>query len=68
MATPEMIWLPLRVIEAMPCSIAMPMETRMPAMSPSHILPVIAATLAAPKAAPSILPSSPMSKMPERSE
>ena len=31
MATPEMIWLPLRWIEATACSIDMPMETTMAA-------------------------------------
>src|SRR5690606_1017070 len=43
-------------------------ETRMPTKRPTHMLPVTAAAAAAPKAAASILPSSPISKMPERSE
>ena len=43
-------------------------DTPIPAASPAHGEPVSAAVAAAAKAAPSILPSSPMSMMPERSE
>ena len=39
-----------------------------PASSPSHMLPVKVATAAEPNAPTSILPSSPMSTMPERSD
>ncbi len=43
-------------------------EAAMPASSPIQTLPVTAAIAAEKKAAASILPSSPMSKMPARSE
>ena len=66
-ATPEMIWLPRWVIEAKPCSRLSSTPVRMPAVSPSQGEPVTVATEAAEKAANSILPSRPMSKMPERS-
>ena len=68
MATPEMSWLPLSVIEAKPCSAASRLEARMPARSPIQAEPVTAAKAPAAKAAASILPSRPMSKMPARSE
>lgn len=67
-ATPETIWLPRWVMQAKPCSSASMMETQMPAPSPSQAEPVTAAAAPAAKAAPSILPSRPMSKTPERSE
>ena len=68
MATPAMSWLPLSEMAAAPCRLAVATETAMPASRPSQAEPVSAATVAAPKAAASILPSSPMSKTPARSE
>ena len=67
-ATPEISWLPRKVIEASPCSPASTMDEAMPASSPSQTEPVTEAIAAEKKAAISILPSSPMSKIPARSE
>ena len=67
-ATPEMSWLPRKVIEAMPWIAESTTEAAMPARSPSQTEPVIAAKAAEKKAAASILPSRPMSKMPALSE
>ena len=68
MATPETIWLPRWVIEAKPCTIARSTAIRIAATRPSQAEPVTAAAAAPAKAAASILPSSPMSKTPARSE
>ena len=67
-ATPETIWLPRCVIEAKACTTASATETRTAAASPSSAEWATAPTAPPAKAAASILPSSPMSKMPERSE
>src|SRR5215217_786147 len=53
---------------AAPCTNVVASDTAMPARSPSQAEPVMAATAPAAKAAASILPSRPMSKMPARSE
>ena len=68
MATPETIWLPRTVMEAKPCKSENSTAARMPAASPSQSEPKAAAVAAAAKAPASILPSNPMSTMPERSE
>ena len=67
-ATPEISWLPRKVIEASPCRPAKTIEDTIPASRPIQTLPVKAAAAAEKKAAISILPSRPMSKMPARSE
>ena len=68
-ATPETIWLPRWVIEAKPCTSAKrDRDDDRRAARPSQAEPVTAATAPAAKAPTSILPSRPMSKMPERSE
>ena len=66
-ATPEISWLPFSVIEASPWISASTIEAPIPASSPIHAEPITAATAPAMNAAASILPSSPMSKIPERS-
>ena len=65
---PETTWSPRWVIEAKPWTSASATPNAMPASTPSQALPVICATAAAAKAAPSILPSSAMSTTPERSQ
>ena len=67
-ATPETIWLPRQVIEAKPCSSENSTEAAMPAASPAQAEPVAKAVTAAAKAAMSILPSSPISTTPARSD
>ena len=59
--------MPRNVIEATPCSALSMSEAPMPANSPTQTEPLIEAMAAEKKAAASILPSSPMSKMPARS-
>jgi hypothetical protein len=67
-ATPEMSWLPFRVIEARPWRRASAEDAAIAATRPIHAEPDTAAMAPAAKAAASILPSRPMSKMPARSE
>ena len=66
-AMPETTWLPRLVMQAKPWTMARKIENAMPAARPSQAEPVTAAVAAAAKAAPSILPSRPMSTTPERS-
>jgi hypothetical protein len=66
-AMPETTWLPRWVMQAKPWSMEMAIEKAMPAARPRSAEPVTAAQAAAAKAAPSILPSRPMSTTPERS-
>ena len=68
MATPETIWLPRWVIEAKPCTSESMTDISMPMPSPIQADWKTAAAAAPAKAPASILPSSPMSKTPERSE
>ena len=68
MATPEISWLPLKVIEAIPCTMDNASEAPIPAIRPIHTEPLTEAMAAEKNAAASILPSRPMSKMPARSE
>jgi hypothetical protein len=68
MATPETIWLPRWVIEAKAWTRARQTETKTAAASPIKAEADTAAAAPPAKAAASILPSSPMSKMPDRSE
>jgi hypothetical protein len=56
------------VIEAAPCSIESTIEAPIPAKRPTQTEPEAKAMAAEKKAAARILPSSPMSKMPARSE
>ena len=67
-ATPETIWLPRWVMEAKPCTSASATETSMPTDRPSQAELSTEAAAADANAPASILPSSPMSKMPDRSE
>ena len=67
-ATPEISWFPRKVIDATPCIPASISEASIPANSPAQTDPVRNATEAEAIAAISILPSSPMSKIPARSE
>ena len=67
-ATPEISWLPFSVIDASPWIADSSPEARMPQKSPTQADPETAANAPAAKAAASILPSSPMSKIPARSE
>ena len=66
-ATPLTIWLPRWVIQAKPCSKASKIEPPIPAIRPIQAELVKAATVAAAKAAASILPSRPISMTPDRS-
>src|SRR5438093_611402 len=66
-AIPETTWLPWGVIQAKPCTSPMSTDAAIPAASPAHAEPVTAAVAAAANAAASILPSRPMSTMPDRS-
>jgi hypothetical protein len=66
-AIPETTWLPWCVMQAKPCTMASPIEKPMAVIRPTMAEPVTAALAAAANAAPSILPSSAMSTMPERS-
>src|SRR6185436_19077821 len=67
-AMPETTWLPWCVMQANPCTSPTSTAAAMPAASPSHAEPVTAAVAAAANAEASILPSSPMSTTPDRSE
>ncbi|OIQ70429.1 hypothetical protein GALL_479590 [mine drainage metagenome] len=67
-ATPEINWFPRKVIEATPWIKANTIDAPIPAIRPSHADPVTEATAADMNAATSILPSSPISNTPERSE
>ena len=67
-ATPETIWLPRWVIEAKPCIMAKATEIRIAMPRPRKAEWNTEAAAAPAKAPTSILPSSPMSKMPARSE
>src|SRR5258705_7071591 len=66
-AMPETPWLPWCVMQANPCTSPTSTAAAIPAASPAHAEPVTAAVAAAANAEASILPSSPMSTMPERS-
>ena len=67
-ATPEISWFPRKVIDATPWIPASSSEASIPANIPTQTDPVRNATEAEAIAAISILPSSPMSKIPARSE
>src|SRR6056297_493513 len=67
-ATPEISWLPRKVIEAAPCRPERKTDAPIPANRPTQTEPEVKAMAAEKKAAASILPSRPMSKMPARSE
>ena len=67
-AAPDTIWLPRASIDAKPWARAKASEAAVPAASPTQALPLASAVAADAKAAASIFPSRPMSKMPARSD
>ena len=66
MATPEMVWLPCRWMEATAWSTAMAAPASPPIKNPSHGLPVKYPTAVATNAPIVIMPSMPMLSTPER--
>src|SRR5262245_54702494 len=67
-AMPDTTWLPWCVMQAKPWTRLTRTAAAMPAPRPAQAEPLTAAVAAAAKAEASILPSSPMSTTPERSE
>ena len=63
-ATPEMSWFPLKVMEASPCRSENSMEAEIPKNSPTHTEPDTEAVAAEKNAAINIFPSNPISNIP----